>query len=111
MGSPAIEVICIPLTHSTGEFGSEQEREMMEGEGAGSGADPIKGALSDVIVTVRLISFKQDLSQIRCQMIIMLIYLLYTQARGGTPWKMSFFVLHIYLTKIIQMTSFGVFFN
>lgn len=53
MGSPAIEVICIPLTHSTVEFGSEQEREMMEGEGAGSGADPIKGALSDVIVTVR----------------------------------------------------------
>lgn len=53
MGSPAIKVICIPLAQSTGEFGSEQEREMMEGEGAGSGADPIKGALSDVIVTVR----------------------------------------------------------
>lgn len=53
MGSPAIKVICIPLAQSTGEFGSEQEREMMEGERAGSGADPIKGALSDVIVTVR----------------------------------------------------------
>lgn len=57
MGSPAIKVICIPLsiplTQSTSEFGSEQEREMMEGEGAGSGADPIKGVLSDVIVTVR----------------------------------------------------------
>lgn len=43
-------------------------------------------------------------------MIVVLIHLLYTQTQRGTPWKMSFFVLHISLTKMIQMTRLSFFF-